>query len=790
MISALDRKLLRDLWRLRGQVVSIALVIASGVALLVMSLSAHEALGETAAAYYERYRFGDVFATVKRAPLNLKSRIAAIEGVQTVQTRISQQAILDIEGFREPVLGRVMSLPERTQPILNQLAIRSGRLIEPGRTDEVVINESFAEAHGLELGDTIGAIINANRRQLQVVGTAMSPEFIYVLSPFALIPDKERYGILWMGRKALEAAYDYEGAFNDLSVATLRGADTRQIVEELDNILAPYGSVGAVDRGDHLSSWFVANELDQLRTSARLFPTVFLLVAAFLTNMVLNRLISTERSEIGLMKAFGYTSLQIGTHYAKLVMLMSTLGVALGWIGGAELGRLNTVVYAETLNFPILIYRPGPTSFVISAIVSFGVGLAASARAVRSAATLPPIVAMSPPAPPSFHRSQRALGDLGPLLDQPTRIILRQIGRWPGRAATTSLGFALAIGMMVVSLQFTDAVDHLARTYFDESQREDLALGFVESQAATILHEVGRLPGVLSVEPMRVVAADLSSRHVTHRGALQGLPQQPRLTRIFDPERGAQPVPKEGVALAKKLAEKLRVEVGDEIWVHMLEGQRFNRRLTVADTFDSYIGMSAFVDLDTLNRLLGERPSVEYAKVIFDESRETELLAELKMLPTVSTAALKSAAVENFHETIAETMLIFVTFFSIFSFGLGFGVTYNAQRIAMSERGRELATLRVLGFTRQESFYILFGETMLLALLSLPVGCVIGFGLAALFTNAEGYDTELMRLPLAIEPSTFGVSILVLLIAAVVAGIFMKTRTNRLDLISVLKTRE
>lgn len=790
MISALDRKLLRDLWRLKGQVISIALVIASGIALLVMSLSTNEALSETTKAYYERYRFGHVFATVERAPLHLKARIAAIEGVQTVQARISKQAILDLEGFGEPLLGRLLSIPEGRQPVLNQLVTRSGRLVEPNRPDEVVLNESFSEAHDLEPGDRIVAIVNGKRRALQVVGTASSPEFIYVRSPFALIPDKKRYGILWMGQEALEAAYDYDGAFNDVSLSLQRGADSRQIVEELDNLLAPYGSVGAVDRDDHLSNWFVMNELEQNQTSARLLPTIFLAVAAFLTSMVLNRLIATERSEIGLMKAFGYSSAQVAWHYAKLVIAMTALGIVIGWLLGAQLGRFSTDSYARNLNLPFLIYQPRPTSFAVGALVSLAAGLAATARGVRRAATLPPIVAMRPPEPPSFRR--RASGAAAPvhLLDQPTRIILRQIGRWPVRAATTSLGFALAVGMMILSLQFTDAVDRLANTHFDEGQREDLALGFDKPQPITILHEISRLPGVLSTEPIRLVPANLSSGHVRHRGTLQGLPQGSRLTRIFDPERGALDVPRRGLALNTRLAEKLAVEVGDEIRVEVREGRRPTGTMLVSATFDSYMGMSAYMDLETLNRFLGDRPLVDYVKLTFDASREPELLAELKTLPTVSAAGLRSAAISNFDATVAETLLIFVAFFSAFSFGLGFGVTYNAQRIALSERGRELATLRVLGFTRHETLYILVGETMLLVLASLPAGCLLGWGLTALFVNAPGFNTELMRIPFAIQPSTFGASVLVLLISGVVAGIAMKARVDRLDLVSVLKTRE
>ena len=790
MISALDRKLLRDLWRLRGQVCSIALVIASGIALLVMSLSTHEALKETTQAYYERAHFGHVFATVERAPKHLRPRISAIEGVQNIQTRISKQAVLELEDFAEPLLGRLVSIPEGEQPVLNQLVLRRGRLIEPDRPNEVILNESFAEAHGLRPGNSIVAVVNGKRRTLRIVGIGRSPEFIYVISPFALIPDKQRYGILWLGQDALEAAYDYDGAFNDLSVSLQRGTDSRRVVEELDNLLEPYGGIGAIDRSDHLSNWFVENELEQNRTVAQLVPAVFLAVAAFLTSMVLNRLITMERSEIGLLKAFGYSDAQVGWHYAKLVIAMALFGILLGWVLGAVLGRFNTESYANSLNLPMLIYRPGPISFAIGALVSLAVSLGAAARAVRHAAKLPPIVAMNPPAPPSFSRESGVLASLIRHADEPTRIILRQIGRWPVRAATTGLGFAFAIAMMVLSLQFVDAIDELAQSHFDQSQREDLALGFDQPKPSTILSEVSRLPGVLSAEPTRIVSADLSSGPIVHRGALEGLPASPRLSRIFDHQRGVREVPRRGLAIAATLAAKLGVRVGDELWVDVREGHRPSGSIQVSAVFDTYIGTPAFMEIRELNRFLGERALVDQVNVTFDAARESELLESLKGLPSVAAVGLRSAALSNFEATIAQMLLVLVGFFVAFSFALGYGVTYNAQRIALSERGRELATLRVLGFSRRETLYILVGETMLLVVLSLPVGCVLGFCLTALFVNAPGFNTELMRIPLAIDPSTYGTAIVVLLSAGIVAGTAMKWRADRLDLIAVLKTRE
>ena len=322
-MRTLDRKLLRDLWRLRGQVLAIALVVASGVAVLVMSLVSIEALEETAAAYYERYRFAQVFAEVKRAPEKLVRRIADIPGVQSVETRIVKLATLDLAGFEEPVTGQLISIPERGESVLNRLALRAGRLVAPGRVDEVVLSEPFAEAQDFAPGDHLHAILNGRKRRLEVVGIALSPEYVYAIGPGQLLPDNEHFGVLWMGREALEAAFDLDGAFNEISLSLLRNTRPEDVIERLDKLIGRYGGIGAYDRADQISNWFLMNEIEQLKSMASILPTVFLAVAAFLSNMVLTRLIATERGEIGLMKAFGYSNLEVGWHYVKLVMVMT-----------------------------------------------------------------------------------------------------------------------------------------------------------------------------------------------------------------------------------------------------------------------------------------------------------------------------------------------------------------------------------------------------------------------------------------------------------------------------------
>jgi putative ABC transport system permease protein len=786
--SSLDRKLIREIWRMKAQVLAVAMVIASGTALLIMALTTIEALEETRDAYYERTRFADVFAGARRAPERLAAEIAAIPGVRMAQTRIVEVAMLDISGFREPVIGQILSLPEHGPQLLNVLVLRSGRLAEPNRPDEVVVSEPFAEAHGLDPGDSFGAILEGRKRTLQVVGTALSPEFVYAIAPGGLMPDDERFGVLWMGRAAMAAAYDMDGAFNSVTLGLLRGADPNEIIPQLDALLDTYGGAGAVARAEQLSNWFLQNEIDQQKNMSTLLPAIFLAVAVFLTNMVMVRLIQTERHEIGLLKAFGYTDLAIGWHYAKLVLLIGGIGVGLGTLMGAWLGHFQTGLYADFFHFPFLLYRPGPSSFLLAGGISLAAALAGSLAAVRQAVGLPPAEAMLPPSPPVYRRNWLSRSILRDGLDEPTRMILRRILRWPLRAFLASAGVAMSVAVLVLALQWLDAVDHLVESVFEQGQHQDATIGFVDIRPASAERSFAGLPGVLTTEPFRNVAARLHNGHLSLREGIGGVPSAAMLSPVHDFDLGPVPVPEDGLLMSRIVAEHLEVGVGDVVRVEVLEGRRPVLELPVVRIFDTYIGRPVHMELSALNRVMGDGRVIDGLHVTLDSGRRDEFLAEVKELPGVAGVLFRRAAIDQVYETIGETMYIFVGFFVAFAAVLAVGVTYNSARIALSERARELATLRVLGFGRWEISYILLGEIGLLTWLALPFGCAVGFGLAWYIAGA--FETELFRVPLIIADATYGKAVLIALAATAAAAAIVRRRLDHLDLIAVLKTRE
>jgi putative ABC transport system permease protein len=785
-VRVLDRKLLRDLWRLKTQVVAIALVMAAGVATLVLAVGAHRSLAETRATYYERYRFADIFASATRAPEWIADEIAEIPGVAAVETRIVETAILDIEGMSVPATSLLVSMPEIGDQVLNKLYIRQGRTPDPAHSDEVVVNEAFALAHHFGPGDSFQAIIDGRKRKLVIVGTALSPEYIYALGPWDLMPDDSRFAVGWMSRKAMEAAFDLDGAFSQVSVKLLRGASQADVIERMDGLLERYGGRGAYGREDQQSHAFLDAELKQLEAMARILPPIFLFVAAFLINMILTRLVTLEREQIGLMKALGYASVTIGTHYLKFVAAIAVIGVAVGGVAGTWLGFGLTRLYGDFYHFPFLVFLWGPDIYAVAVFVTVGAALAGGARAVWSVVQLPPAVAMQAPAPTRYRRLL-ANGWLD-VFSQTTIMIGRHILRWPLRAVLTVFGISLSSAVLLASLFAFDSIEFMIDFTYFQSDRQDATLDFTLERPVGVVSDVQRLPGVLAAEPVRTVAVKVRHGHVERRVPIIGKRAGADLSRVLDLDFRPVTLPETGFAPSAALAEILGVQVGDIVQIETLEGRKRVVDVPVTAILQGYLGLLSFMDIGEVNRLMREGAMVSGVHLAIDESLSDELFAAVKDMPMVGSIALQKVSLQKFRQTLAENISVMVSVYTGLALVIAFGVVYNSARIQLSERGRELASLRVLGFTRNEVSWILLGELGVLTFASLPLGWGLGYLVA--WTTVQGLQSELYRVPLVIGRQTYAIASLVVLGAAAVSAVIVRRRIDRLDLVEVLKTRE
>ncbi len=786
--SALNRKLLRDFWSLRGQALAIAFVIAGGVATWIISYSTIDSLTLTQEAFYRDNRFAEVFALLKRAPKALEARIAAIPGVRQVQTRTVAGAILEVPGFTDPVTGQFVSLPDEGRGALNQLYLRSGRLPTPRAADEVVISEPFAEAQRLGPGDTLVAVINGRRKSLTIVGIGLSPEYIYQIRPGDLFPDYSRYAIVWMREEPLAAAWGTEQAFNSATLTLAPQASAPAVIEALDRLLKPYGGTGAITREDQMSHKYLSEEIRGLQSTAGIVPVIFLGVAAFLLNVVIGRIVDQQRDQVAILKAFGYGNRAIGLHYVGLIMLFVIGGAIPGVAFGAWAGHGMSQIYSDFYRFPYLQYVLTPTVVLSGIAVAAVAALFGALRAVRRASALPPAEAMRPEPPAIYRPTVAERIGLQRFFDQPSRMILRHLERRPAKALLSILGIAMAGAILMVGNFQEDAIDYMINVQFNLSQREDLTVTFTEPVARKALFELGHLPGVHLAEPFRSVPVTLRAAHRTYRTAIQGLENGAELHRALGADLQPLSLPPDGLLLTDHLGERLGVGPGDWVTVEVLEGAQPERRVQVAGLVKEFIGLSAYMEIAALNRLMQEGPLVSGAFLAVDSEAIQEVFERLEARPRVAGIAIREAAIRAFLETMGETLLIFAFINTLLAGSIAFGVVYNSARITFSELSRELASLRVLGFTRAEISYILLGELAVLTLAAIPPGFLIGWFFCKLI--AENFTSELYRIPLVIELSTYGFSASVVLAAAVISALFMRRRLYHLDLVAVLKTRE
>ncbi len=787
-IRTIDVKMLRDLWGMRGQVTAIAFVIVAGVATYVSMTSVVDSLQGTLNRYYAQYRFGDGFATVRRAPRELEDRLRDVPGVGELETRVSAAVNLEIPGFDEPVSGLIVSIPEGRQPLLNQLFIREGRLVQPGREEEVILNETFAEAHDLHPGDRISAIINGRRRTLSIVGVALSPEFLMQIQPGTLFPDPERYGVMWMGRAAVSAAYDMQGAFNDLSFTLAPGATVEDVIDRLEVHLRRYGGEGAYARADHPSHFFITQEFQQLSAMAALLPTIFLAVAAFLLNIVVTRLITLQREQIAVLKAFGYRDRDVGAHYLKLVLVVAIVGSAAGTGLGSWMGQALGNLYLEYYRFPSLEYALRWPVVLAAVVLTAGAALLGVVRSVRKAVRVPPAEAMRPAAPAIYRPTFVERLGLQHLFDQPTRMIMRNLERQYVKAALTIVGIASSCAILVMGLFWQDTIDYIVRIQYGVAQREDVTVSFIQPTSVAAVHELRALPGVLHAEPFRSVPVRLRYEHRTYDTAIEGVMPGAALRQVIDRELRPVPIPAMGIVLTERLAEILRVSPGDEVVVEVREGSRRVATVPVTGLAQQFLGVAAYMEMSALNRLSGEGQAASGAFLLTDAAREAELNDALRDRPRVASIVSQERAIEAYLSTAAETMLIFTFILSLFAGVIAFGVVYNSARIALSERDRELASLRVLGFTQGEIAYILLGELTVLVLAAIPLG--LGIGAVASAWLTESLQTDMYQFPLVLGRRTLAMAAVVVLVAGVISAAIVRRQINRLDLIGVLKTRE
>ncbi len=789
-MKALDRKLLRDLRLMWSQALTIALVVASGIAGFVTSLSAVDSLALARDRFYADGRFADVFAAVKRAPNAVVDALRQVEGVADVQTTVEQVVRVGIPGVSDPIVGQLIGLDRRNGHRMNQVSVASGRALDATgiRSDgalEVLVSEGFAQAHKLRPGDRLDALINGRQRSLVIVGSALSPEFIF--AGLWGMPDKRGFGVFWVDAEALAAAYDMRGAFNRIAIKLAPGADPEPTIAGTTALLSRYGGREAHGRKDQTSHAMLENEIKEQRVLGTVLPVIFLGVAAFLLNVVVSRLVSTQREQIAALKALGYPNTTIGLHYLKLVLAIVAIGLVLGIALGDWLGGLFTGLFAELFHFPSFEHRLAPWLLLVSVGVTVATAVAGTAGAILATVRLPPAEAMRPPSPGHFRRTlleRLGLRGVSPALT----MILRNMERRPLRSALSIGGVAAAIAIVMMGNFIRDAMEVVVDTQLTLGLRGDITVWSAEPMDDAARLAFARLPGVLQVESTRMVPVTVSAGHRSERSLVRGYAARPELYRIIDADRRETLLDGRGLLLTDRLADKLHVKVGDEVRVEVLEGRERVLRLRVDGTVKEMMGLNAYMERGALNRALGDGDLAGGWVLATERGAEGRALEATKAMPRVAGAWSKATMLRNMQEISQRNVRIMSTILTTFATIIAVGVVYNNARIALAERAWELASLRVLGFTRAEVSALLLGELALVIGVALPVGMLLGWLLAN--GIVEMLKTDQFFFPVVIRARTYAWAAITVLVAGAASALVVRRRIDRLDMVAALKTRD
>lgn len=789
-MKAIDVKLWRDLRRLRAQVITIAVVVAIGVAGFVGMFSVHESLKASRDAFYRDNRLADVFAGVKRAPVVLRERLAAIDGVAEVKLDVVFDAQVDVPDIEAPVTGRFVGLDlaraHAGRQGLNALTLKQGRWPEAGRELEALVSDRFATARGLKPGDRVHAILNGSRQTVVVAGTAVTPEYVFATRGGA--PDDEVFGIWWIDAERMTQAFDMQGAFNQVALRLDTGVPLQRVIDAVDRLLEPYGTIGAVGRDRQLSAKIVADELAQMKVMGTVLPSIFLAVAMFILNVVLSRQVATQRPQIAALKALGYGDGMIAWHYIQLAIVIAGLGVAAGLALSVWIGQLMLGLYAEVFRFERLDYVTEPWLVGASAAIAAAAATLGAWTAIHAVVRLRPAQAMQPPAPPAYQPTLIERLGFGHRVSAGALMVIRNFERRPLRAAFTVTGIALAVALQISGAFWLDAIGHIVDVQFRQVQQGDVLVDFHQPVPPTVARDLQRLPGVLDAEPYRTEPVRVHVRGRSDDALAAGYVADARLLRVIDEQRGPVPVPDDGVLVTALLARALAIRPGDVVTLEFRLWHRTRVDVRVVDVVHAMFGKQVFMALPTMNRLARDGDGVADAALQVDPNRMSEFWAAVKVAPTINAVFDKASSMASFNETTSRNMGVFSAILTLFAVAMAVGITYNAARIALSERAWELASLRVLGMTRAEVSVLLLAELGAELLLALPIGAVAGWALATLLMALMSSDN--IDFPVVIEPSTYAVAALTVLAAGVASALLVRRQVDRLDLVAVLKVRE
>jgi putative ABC transport system permease protein len=786
--AALDRKILRELRQMRSQVITIALLIICGLSLMIATSISYDSLRAARDSFYRDYRFADLFADFQAAPRSIMDRMRGISGIRLLEERIVADGLVEVRGQDEPAVGLLLSIPSEVQPRLNRIFVREGRLPREAQFPEVFLHEAFAAAQHLKPGDVISVLVKGQRIRLHIVGLGLSPEYVYALGSGVPLPDDRHFAVLWMAEPVLGRLVGFQDSFNSIAVTLDKSRASAAIKEDLRILLGPYGNKAIRERMNVPSHMFLDDELTEQKTLSRFSPLVFLSIAIFLIHVIMSRMIHMHRPQIAVLKAVGYRDREIAWHYTKLIVVMMLFGTIPACGLGIMLGHSIVDLYQNFFRFPALTAVVDPGILLLSFATGIASGVLGGMTAIHSILRLQPAEALKPPVPPAYHAIFLDRLGLWEKLALSSRITLRNLMLRPWRLGLTMLGMAAALGIMISSGSMKDMVNFLLKAQFQYIQRESISITLQRPVSVNGLQELADLKGVQRVEGYRALAVRIHYGRWEKETALLGWPARSELRQRLNKDLDQEPLPVHGIFVSRYFQTQWGLKAGDRIDVDILEGAYPRRSLTVAGFSDDLMGITVHMRIEEVWELLDEDPGYNMISLKVDPHWLSSLYVKLNQYPLVATVTLRDAVYDGFYESMGSMLQVSTGLLTLFAFIIAIGLIYNTVIMNFSERSREMATLRVLGFDNIFLFLLLMDVIMIQVFVSLIPGSFIGYKMTEWLLGSM--RTETLSPPVLARGSTYAIGIATMLLALIVSAWSLSRLLRRLSLTEALKAKE
>ena len=660
------------------------------------------------------------------------------------------------------------------------------------RDEEVILSEGFAAKHDLQPGDRISVVLNRKRQSYLIVGTAISPEYVYLVRGQGdLVPDPEHFGILYIKEQYAREVLDFQDATNEIvgRLVPDAGVDVETLLNRMDRILEPFGVMNTTPRSRQASHRVLSDEINGGRISSTTVPLVFLGAAALVLNILMSRLAERQRTIIGTLKALGYTDREVLGHYVSFGFVVGIVGGLAGIGVGIWLASSMVAMYQDFFQFPRFVYQFYYDLFAWGMLISIVFAILGTLRGVWAVLGLQPASAMRAKPPEKggaiFLERWPALWNRFGFC---THIALRNLMRNRIRTITGVGSTALATAMILMSLSMSDGLWFLMDYQFDKVSHSDLEIGLRDERGWPALQEVRALPGVDYAEPVFGLVCDLQHGRHCRRMAITGLSAEHRLTTPAQRDGTPIQIPRTGLVLSRKLAQILDARVGDHLQVKPVRGRRQVHSVRVASIVDTFVGLSCYADLAYLSSLVGESLAINSVQATIDPSRQHELFAAIKKLPNAQGLSVLADQRANMQDTFVKSMGASMGVLILFAGMLAFGSLLNNALVELSDQLRDMATFRVLGYHPREVAGIFFRQNLLVFVSGVAVAIPLGYGFVVAIIRA--YDTELYRLPVVFEPRSVVTAVLTVSVFVGLAQLVVYRQIRRLDWLEGIKIKE